>query len=81
MGDSRQVLEGSNRPMDPIGRDLAQTQRELVGTGRKLARTQQVLRQTNRVVSKLASAGGLGSEIRRHDKWLASHEQGMRNTG
>jgi septal ring factor EnvC (AmiA/AmiB activator) len=54
----------SNRRMDRMEHDLAETQR--------------VLKQTSRVVAKLASTGvSLRSDIRRHEKAIAKHEEMM----
>ena len=47
-------------------------------SSRRLDRIESVLTQTNRVVGKLASMGvGLRSDVRRHERAMARHEEMM----
>jgi hypothetical protein len=66
------------RTMEFILQQQAKFEENFAKSNRRLDRIEQMLKQTNRVVGKLASTGvSLRGDIRRHEKWLAKHEQAV----
>jgi nanoRNase/pAp phosphatase (c-di-AMP/oligoRNAs hydrolase) len=72
------ILEQQARFEANLARTDVKHERDYARSSRRLDRIEQVLKQTNRVVGKLASSGvSLRSDIRRHEKAIAKHEEMM----
>jgi septal ring factor EnvC (AmiA/AmiB activator) len=72
------ILEQRSRFEASLARTDQKHERDYARSSRRLDRIEQVLKQTNRVVGKLASSGvSLRSDIRRHEKAIANHEEMM----